>query len=379
MKLNDVHPAIQGIFPNYHNGQWVSYTFRSIMLGLRDHGLDSYMHAFAADRQHNHELSTSLPGFAHKTLSKYNKGINESLMRRRVENKSKRGDILYHWLHSDRFSFSSKYFNAKEMINCPQVRRNQELALAYRRAGVPSPPFNKQDEQDELNRLSKMDLIFCPNPNVKESLINNGIKEESCALVSYGWSPERLEGDHTIISKSDDEVSFVFVGTFDIRKGAAEILDAWKLRSLKGKLIIAGSIDTLVRDLYKETLARDDVVCLGHVNDVGAVYRSGDVFVFPSWEEGGPLVTLEAMSQGLPCIVTDMGSSGAFEPKDSAGIFVRAGNVDDLVDAMDFFSKDATRAREFGTNARAIAETYTWDKVCQRRAEHFRKAFNLVG
>ena len=51
------------------------------------------------------------------------------------------------------------------------------------------------------------------------------------------------------------------------------------------------------------------MVVIDFVADVRALYRTADVFVFPSLEEGGPQVTYEACGCGLPVITTPMGAA----------------------------------------------------------------------
>lgn len=63
----------------------------------------------------------------------------------------------------------------------------------------------------------------------------------------------------------------------------------------------------------------DSVEWVGPVSggDKDAFYRSLDVFVFPSEYrfEAQPLVVLEALSYGVPCLVTDQGYMGELVQK----------------------------------------------------------------
>jgi glycosyltransferase involved in cell wall biosynthesis len=52
--------------------------------------------------------------------------------------------------------------------------------------------------------------------------------------------------------------------------------------------------------------------------DVGNAYSVADIFVFPSLEEGSPLVTHEAMTHGLPLLVFSNGCWGLFGTKSMA-------------------------------------------------------------
>jgi len=104
------------------------------------------------------------------------------------------------------------------------------------------------------------------------------------------------------------------------------------------------------------------------VSDIGAVYRSADVFCFPSWEEGGPMVTIEAMAAGLPCIVTPMGSAGLVSERTGGALIVKPGDVDSIAGAIRQMADEPARAA-MGRQARDIAAGFTWQHVGKRRGE----------
>jgi glycosyltransferase involved in cell wall biosynthesis len=134
-------------------------------------------------------------------------------------------------------------------------------------------------------------------------------------------------------------------------------------------LLIAGTIDAKIRSSYASILSRPDVLELGYVRDIGAVYRSADVFCFPSWEEGGPMVTIEAMAAGLPCIVTPMGSAGIVSEQTGGALIVEPGDANAIAGAMRRLAADQEARAALGRRARDIAASYTWEQVGQRRGE----------
>jgi glycosyltransferase involved in cell wall biosynthesis len=84
-------------------------------------------------------------------------------------------------------------------------------------------------------------------------------------------------------------------------------------------------IHTSVREMHLE----NHVMLTGWCTDVAPWYRAIDVLILPSLVEGFPLVVLEAMACGTPCIVHD--SAGAREWVDDE----RNGFVDNLVEPSD--------------------------------------------
>ena len=110
-------------------------------------------------------------------------------------------------------------------------------------------------------------------------------------------------------SKDEGRTGFraLFVGTICVRKGVPQLLAAWKKSGVEGELLLVGKVEPAIRPLLEPYLENNSVRALGFTSDVGRLYKSADVFVFPTLEEGGPQVTYEAAGCGLPIITTPMG------------------------------------------------------------------------
>lgn len=259
----------------------------------------------------------------------------------------------------------------REMINCTLDRRRDELRRAYALLGLPDGSgITDAAIAFERDSLLSADAVFCPNACVYESVMAYGVPAERCLRTSYGWSEARINKT-TERRPKPPGTTFLFVGSADVRKGFPWVLEAWSHAGIDGQLWIAGHIEPWIRDKYAEILARPDVVDLGYVTDIGAVYRSADVFVFPSWEEGGPMVTIEAMGAGLPCIVTEMGGAGIVSAESGGVVMVPPGGTDAMVAAMRQLAADEPARLAMGRRAREIADQHTWELVGERRRQDF--------
>jgi glycosyltransferase involved in cell wall biosynthesis len=263
-------------------------------------------------------------------------------------------------------------FVAREMINCTWLRRRRELRAAYDLLGqADASGISDEMIEREREQLLAADAVFCPNDFVLESVLEYGVPKHRCIATSYGWGEDRIL-EPASEQKAGDRargIVVLFVGTGDVRKGLPWLLEAWRKAEVKGELRIAGVIDPEVRARYAHILARDDVRELGWVEDVGGVYRSADVFCFPSWEEGGPLVTIEAMACGLPCVVTPMGGGAGIVRDSRDGIVVRPGDAEGIAAAFVRLASDDALRREMGERARITAREFTWQAVGHRRAD----------
>jgi glycosyltransferase involved in cell wall biosynthesis len=368
--------SIHGIFPNYYDDTWVSHTFMSLIENMQCDELEiKALVGSKAKFINKPHIQAILPLKLQRLLLMFgwsNKPQNLlSLVRM---SRFHAGDIAYLWLASPP-CFSEKLHAkgvmvVREMINCTLAMRRDELRKAYHLFdGSIYEGITDQDIENERQQLTSADFIFCTSRFVKQSVMDYGIPERCCIDGSYGWSPQRLNAQTRLLPNCDG-ITLAFVGTADVRKGAPVLLEAWSKSDVKGRLILAGRIADEVKHKCATWLDRDDVVCLGHVDDVGTVYRSADIFCLPTWEEGAPLVTIEAMSQGLPVIVTPMGTSGLLSEGEDIGLLVvPPGNVEALVQAIQLLAKDKELRKNMGLLAQQRSMLFTWEQVSKRRLD----------
>lgn len=137
-----------------------------------------------------------------------------------------------------------------------------------------------------------------------------------------------------LVVGQDDALRIVAVNRFDHQKNPellVEIADALRVRLGDGFFMtVIGQGDAL--DATRRAIAdrglSDHVLLPGPTNDPRAVFRAHNVFLSTSRWEGMPLAVLEAMSEGLAVVATDVvgnrdvvrdGVTGALYPLDDSG------------------------------------------------------------
>lgn len=257
---------------------------------------------------------------------------------------------------------------ANERINTHQATSKRILDAEYARLGWPvGHDITDEFVRHERRILELSDFIFAPSPLVADSLVEEGVDPTKVIATSYGWDPARFGGSARALEPIDG-MTVLFVGLICVRKGAHLLLKAWRASGVKGRLVLAGKMTDEIATHCAEDLNRDDVIHLGHVGDIASVYRSADVFAFPSLEEGSPLVAYEAMASRLAMLVSPMGAGGVVED----GLHGRVINPHDLegwIAALRSLEADAALRGSYGQAARERAEHFTWEKVGIRRAE----------
>lgn len=162
----------------------------------------------------------------------------------------------------------------------------------------------------------------------------------------------------------------LFVGTVIKRKGIDLLVRAFIRASFHKTnlfLLIVGpvnrdqdpGIDTdLLRTLEKELKASglyNKCRFVGFVQDkhlLSDYLRASDLFAFPSNREGLPNALLEAMSTGLPVIATRIPVLEGTIVHHKNGVFVPAGDITALTEAMLLLANDIALSNELGSCAR---------------------------
>jgi glycosyltransferase involved in cell wall biosynthesis len=283
---------------------------------------------------------------------------------------SELSDRLYQNLHDNRIPI------LREKFNSAKRSAKQILDEAYGRLGAsPAHSITEQAIKREFEQLSIADYVFCPSPVIESTLIEIGIPASKLIPTSYGWEPAQLEGTAKAIPAAD-EPTFLFVGTVCVRKGAHLLLKYWADSKIKGRLVIAGTIEPTIREHCANLLTQSNVHWAGYVPDLGALYRSADVFILPSLEEGDPLVTYLALGSGLPALVSPM-AGGRSVRNNIDGMIVDPYDSDAWITVMREFAGSKELRLEKGANAHERAQEFTWDRVGLRRVDDLRARFSV--
>jgi glycosyltransferase involved in cell wall biosynthesis len=132
-------------------------------------------------------------------------------------------------------------------------------------------------------------------------------------------------------------------------------------------LAVAGAADGSPFPALAEALGVNARVhFLGFRDDVPALMRAADLFVFPSRYEACALVLLEAMASGLP-VVTARTTGGAELVCDDCGVVLDdPDDAERLAGALRRLVGSPARRRAMGQQARAQARTLSWATMAER-------------
>jgi glycosyltransferase involved in cell wall biosynthesis len=170
-----------------------------------------------------------------------------------------------------------------------------------------------------------------------------------------------------------EPVTFVMVARLLREKGVLEFVEA--ARIINGQLppvkfVLLGNIDLNPSSLTQaEVQAWVDEGLLewpGHV-DVKPWLISSSVFVLPSYREGLPRSTQEAMAIGRAVITTDVPGCRDTVVEGLNGYLVDAKNSSQLADAMMKFIENPSKIVEMGRESRKMAESRFDEKTINKK------------
>jgi glycosyltransferase involved in cell wall biosynthesis len=160
-------------------------------------------------------------------------------------------------------------------------------------------------------------------------------------------------------------VTFLLVARLLREKGIEEYANAARIIKLKypnTRFIMIGGLDTNPGALASaeiETWVEDSIIeWPGHVPDVSLWMAKTSVFVLPSYREGVPRSTQEAMAMARPVITTDAPGCRETVIDGMNGFLVPVRDVDALAAAMERFILQPDLIEKMGQASRKIAEKH---------------------
>ena len=183
------------------------------------------------------------------------------------------------------------------------------------------------------------------------------------------FSPEGRNRWRSAVRKEhglqDDDMVFLYVG--DLRKGAARCIQALS-RLQRGTLLFVSRTPAARYECMVHEAGVDfPVRFAGSTDKIERIYAAADAFVLPTPYDAFGMVVSEAMSSGLPVIVSRHAGAAELILSGINGLLLEnVSDVGELAAHMSLLLNDPSRAREIGRAARKSVESMSWDAVAER-------------
>lgn len=353
----------------------IGYAADSISGAMNNDKLTCHIHSYFNELAANGGFRKPL--FRHRVLYNLTKKllhgpVIHKLAKYRMLTALTRYDGAYLWTNCELDLYQKVKAKNKiliaEAINTHQNTARVILDAEFARIGItPNHRISEQSIDDENAKLALADFVFCPSPNVTKSMIENGVSESKLIETSYGLGAHQRHAPEKR-KASSGRLNGLFVGTGIVRKGVHLLLEYWRDAGIEGKLTIVGSIDPMIEYLVAPYRSDERFEFINFTTNIDEYYKSADVFLLPSLEEGSPLVTYLAIGAGLPCIVSPMGGAGVI--RDGVdGYIIEPHNKALWLTHLRALADDPKKCHEMSVAAYERSEYFLWHNVGKRRAQ----------
>jgi glycosyltransferase involved in cell wall biosynthesis len=214
--------------------------------------------------------------------------------------------------------------------------------------------------------LSKNKVVIFQNTDDHQLFIDKKVMTKSQPFAIVSGSGVNLD-EYRFRRKPNtgEKIIFVFVARLIREKGINLFLEAAKHLKVKypntefhvfGGLTVnsPSRIDEKVLNNY---IDKGYIVYQGEQDNIQDYLFNSDVFVLPTfYREGIPRSSLEALSVGMPIIITDSPGCRETVIDEENGILIETQNLDALMNAMEFFIKAPSNIEKMGIKSREYAE-----------------------
>ena len=251
-------------------------------------------------------------------------------------------------------------------------------------------------------QILKLNFVIATSKGAMDELKQNGFKTNQILYIPNGVDTIRFSSVNTIqkkklrkkLSLPINKKILLFTGRTAKKKRVDLILKAFSKIEKKRDdvfLLVVGEKQNfkVLNEIIKEEKIKN-IHFTGKVNNVDEYLKSSDIYILPSVSEGLSNALLEAMSCGLPCIVTKIpgnvdlvkdGETGLLVNVDSSEeIFVRANKLLESPSLMELLSINAKnhiqQNHSFEKTTAKYVELYNF--LLQRKSEEKREVMRVI-
>ena len=259
---------------------------------------------------------------------------------------------------------------------------NLMLIPAARLAGVPVVIASQRQLGDLLTPMQRRiqnlvfrlaDCVVCNSFAAADQLAREGVPNAKLAVISNGLPPEAFQVALPALPSEPGVTRIGMIARMNERaknhalflRAAASVASRFPL----AEFVLVG--DGPFRKEWEELARQLDIGprtrFLGDRHDITSVLAALDVIVSPSRSESLSNAILEAMAAGRPVVATQVGGNPELVRNRETGLLVAPEDEGALANALETVLASPDLAREWGENARRIAQAnFTLDYARER-------------
>lgn len=212
----------------------------------------------------------------------------------------------------------------------------------------------------KTQELELSELVICPSQFVARSLPEEARKSKKIIIAPFG-SPPASAAKSVGANGNTKKLRVLFAGSMSQRKGLGDLFSA--MRSLNRsdvELVVMGTPQAPM-EFYRQEFSGFTHESNRPHAAVLELMRSCDVFCLPSIVEGRALVMQEAMSQGLPLVITPNTGGEDLIDEGVTGFLVPIRRPDKIAEKISWFADNHSALSEMSRAAQKKAGQLTWE------------------
>jgi glycosyltransferase involved in cell wall biosynthesis len=244
-------------------------------------------------------------------------------------------------------------------------------------------PLSRHTARRDARRIARRraewecaNMVIAASKFTSDSYAQAGLDASKVRIVPYGAPPVATR-DQALRPAGGTGMppTFLWAGTFSIRKGAHYLLEAWRRGGFgrHAKLKVFGGI-TLPPRLMQSL--PEGVEIGGSIPRAMLMeqYRQADALIFPTLCDGFGMVVTEAWSRGLPVITTERAGAVDLLKPNQNGLVIRAGDEEAIREVLDWAVTHRRELDGMRENSLATAAGWQWSDYRRGLAEALRGA-----
>ena len=225
-------------------------------------------------------------------------------------------------------------------------------------------PENKLARKEK--ELSLADCITCPSEFVLRSIPEKIRAEKPCQVAPFGSPPSGSPAENASERCSQGPLKLLFVGSMSQRKGLADLFEAMnQLNTNAITLTILGQ-PSMPMSFYRARYSQFEHIAPCSNEQVRKVMKKHDVLVLPSIVEGRALVQQEALSCGLPLLVTPNAGGEDLIEEGRTGFLIPIRQPQILAERIEWFLNHRVERHEMGQFCQETARNYPWSAYAKK-------------
>lgn len=218
---------------------------------------------------------------------------------------------------------------------------------------------SEQKLQRKCEELHLAEIVVCPSAFVARSLPAASLAKKKVIVAPFGSPPNGPEKKD--FPDARRKLRVLFAGSMSQRKGLGDLFAAMKqLNRNDVELVVMGAPQAPL-DFYRAQFA-DFIHEPGRPHgEVLKLMQRCDVFCLPSIVEGRALVMQEAMSQGLPLIITPNTGGEDLIKEGETGFLVPVRSPETIAEKISWFADHRELLPGMSRAAQTLSATLTWE------------------